>query len=145
MTPTGLDRLKFDEGLKLKAYPDPKTKGAPWTIGYGSTGTGINKDTVWTQAQADGDILARVRVIEVQLGYRLRFFLDLSPVRRDVLTNIAYNIGVAGLMRWPITLAAIGRNDFEDAAQDIRTNKIWKNDVGERCDRCADALEKNTW
>ncbi len=31
----------------VKAYPDPGTGGAPWTIGYGATGPGIGPDTVW--------------------------------------------------------------------------------------------------
>ena len=37
----------------LRSYPDPGTGGAPWTIGYGSTGPGIGRGTEWTQAQAD--------------------------------------------------------------------------------------------
>ena len=75
MTPNGLLRLKLDEGLKLTAYPDPKSGKDPWTIGYGCTGPGIGKGTVWTQAQADGAILARVHLIESQL--------ELSSARRS--------------------------------------------------------------
>jgi lysozyme len=32
-----LQLIKEFEGLKLRAYADPATGGAPWTIGYGST------------------------------------------------------------------------------------------------------------
>lgn len=145
MTPAGLERLKIDEGLRLTAYPDPKTKGPPWTIGYGSTGSGIVKGTVWTQSQALGNLLARIHWIETQLSRHLKFFRALSPVRRDVLINIAYNIGVAGLLKWPITLSAIGRGDYTEGAKDIRDNKVWANQVHERAHRCADALEKDTW
>jgi lysozyme len=38
---------------KFEAYPDPGTGGAPWTIGWGSTGPDIKPGTVWTQAQCD--------------------------------------------------------------------------------------------
>lgn len=145
MTSSGLDRLKLDEGLRLKAYPDPITKAAPWTIGYGQTGPGITGQTVWTQAQADSAVLIRVNWISLQLTNYFSYFKNLSSVRQDVLINIAYNIGVAGLIRWTITLAAIGRGDFISAANDIRTNTVWKREVGERVDRCADALEKDTW
>jgi len=145
MTPAGLERLKLDEGLSLKAYPDPLTKADPWTIGYGCTGSGINKDTVWTQEQADGAILGRVNLITMQLYKQLSFFSELSPVQRDVLINIAYNIGVAGLKKWTLTLAAMSCGNYKIAAQDIRDNKTWRNEVGERCDRCADAFEKGTW
>ncbi|EAW4242513.1 lysozyme, partial [Salmonella enterica subsp. enterica] len=34
----GVALIKTFEGCRLKAYPDPKTGGAPWTIGYGWTG-----------------------------------------------------------------------------------------------------------
>jgi GH24 family phage-related lysozyme (muramidase) len=39
------------------AYPDPGTGGAPWTIGWGATGTGIGPDTVWTQDQCDARLV----------------------------------------------------------------------------------------
>lgn len=37
----------------FEAYPDPGTGGDPWTIGWGSTGPGIKKGTVWTQKECD--------------------------------------------------------------------------------------------
>ena len=145
MTPLGLLRLKEDEGCRLHAYPDPGTGREPWTIGYGATGPGINKDTIWTQAQANGDILVRVKQIETQLSHQLPWFDKLQEVRQDVLVNIAYNIGVAGLIKWPITLAAVGRGDYHDAANDIRTNKVWSKQVGQRSERCADAMQIGSW
>ena len=145
MTPEGLARLKLDEGLRLKAYPDPSTGGKPWTIGYGSTGPDISKETVWTREQADTSLLARVKLLETQLGQRLKFFNTLSPVRQDVLVNIAYNIGVTGLLRWSITLKDIDRGDFAQVAIDLRSNNVWKRQVGERENRCATAFETNKW
>jgi GH24 family phage-related lysozyme (muramidase) len=38
---------------RVEAYPDPGTGGAPWTIGWGATGSGIDRGTVWTRAQCD--------------------------------------------------------------------------------------------
>ena len=35
------------------AYPDPATGGEPWTIGYGSTGSGISAGTMWSKDQAE--------------------------------------------------------------------------------------------
>ena len=35
------------EGCRLNAYPDPGSRdGAPWTIGWGSTGPGIAKGEI---------------------------------------------------------------------------------------------------
>lgn len=145
MTPEGLNRLKLDEGCKLKAYPDPLTGAAPWTIGYGATGSDIKSDTTWTQVQADSDILDRVHTLELRLDQQLLYFKQLSPVRQDVLVNIAYNIGLAELIRWPVTLGHIEKGSFIEAYNDILDNTVWKNQVGLRCDRCAKAMLSNTW
>lgn len=58
--PAGLALIKSFEGCakkrpdgKFEAYPDPGTGGDPWTIGWGATGRGIAKGTVWTQAECD--------------------------------------------------------------------------------------------
>lgn len=145
MTPEGLTRLKLDEGCKLKAYPDPLTHAAPWTIGYGATGSDINSNTVWTQTEADNDILDRVHTLELRLGQQLSFFKQLSPVRQDVLVNIAYNIGLTGLLKWPVTLGHTEKGSFIEASNDILDNSVWRNQVGLRCDRCAHAMLSNTW
>ena len=41
MSQAGIDLIKEFEGCHLKAYPDPKTGGDPWTIGFGATGPDI--------------------------------------------------------------------------------------------------------
>lgn len=145
MTPEGLTRLKLDEGCKLKAYPDSLTHSVPWTIGYGATGSDINSSTVWTQSEADNDILDRVHTLELRLSQQLSFFKQLSPVRQDILVNIAYNIGLTGLLKWPVTLGHIEKGSFIEASNDILDNSVWRNQVGLRCDRCAHAMLSNTW
>lgn len=58
--PAGLALIKSFEGCakkradgRVEAYPDPGTGGDPWTIGWGATGPGIAKGTIWTQAECD--------------------------------------------------------------------------------------------
>lgn len=46
-----VDLVKRWEGKMLKAYPDPATGGAPWTIGYGHTG-GVRPGQIISEAQA---------------------------------------------------------------------------------------------
>ena len=60
ISPAGIALIKRFEGCarkgrdgQFKAYPDPGTGGAPWTIGWGATGPGITPATVWSQAQCD--------------------------------------------------------------------------------------------
>lgn len=145
MTPAGLQRLKLDEGLSLTAYPDPKTGKAPWTIGYGCTGATILEGTTWSQAQADGAIIGRTSVISTQLGRQIVGWSGLNLVQQDVLINIAYNIGMTGLSKWLKTLTYIANKNYKLAAQEIRDNKLWRQEVGGRVDRCADAFETGSW
>jgi lysozyme len=58
MTPSQqcTDLVKSFENCALKAYPDPLTRSAPWTCGWGST-KNVGPDTVWTQAQADAALV----------------------------------------------------------------------------------------
>ncbi len=108
MTPAGLERLKLDEGCDLHAYPDPLSGAEPFTIGYGCTGDEIVSGLVWMQAQADAELSLRVMQTQTALESRLApWFVSLTPVRQDVLTNIAFNIGIEGLLQWPQTLAAV--------------------------------------
>lgn len=76
------------------AYPDPATKGDPWTIGWGSTGAEVTPTTVWTQAQA-----------EESLDKHLLFFcsgvlrlspglLQEPPRRLAAIISFAYNCGL---------------------------------------------------
>lgn len=48
----GLDLIKSFEGLRLEAYPDPGTGGAPYTIGWGST-KGVKKGQTITMQEAE--------------------------------------------------------------------------------------------
>ena len=137
--------VEADEGCKLTAYPDPITHADPWTIGYGATGPDIKEGTVWTQQQADDDLVERVDELAQQLAAHLPWLAALNPVRQDVLINIAYNIGLAGLLRWPVTLGAVGHGDYVTAAADIRNNKVWASQVHDRCTRCAKAMETASW
>lgn len=53
MSAEGKKATKYFESLRLKAYPDPATGGAPWTIGCGHTGPDVYKGLVITEAVAN--------------------------------------------------------------------------------------------
>lgn len=81
---------------RVKAYPDPATGGAPWTIGFGSTGPDIKKGTIWTRKQAEERFEAHVR----EFGAKVTKLLAGAPTtqpRLDALVSLCYNIGPANL------------------------------------------------
>ena len=134
--------LKRDEGCRLHAYPDPLSGGEPWTIGYGSTGPGIGPNTVWTQEQADDALLTRASAIEQTLTQTLDWYAGLSPLRQDCLVNMAYNMGVQGLLAFHHTLGSIAIGEWQDA-HDGMLASAWAHQVPNRAKRLAQQMLTN--
>lgn len=97
--PAGLALIKQFEGCakrcsdgRYEAYPDPGTGGAPWTIGWGATGKGIVKGTVWTQAECDErlerDLVRFAREVARAIGVA-----QTTQHQFDALVSFHYNTG----------------------------------------------------
>jgi lysozyme len=87
----GLGIIKAFESCKLTAYPDPKTGGAPWTVGWGATGPGITTGTVWTQEQADARLLADVEERESLVDMAVT--VPMTQGQFDAMVSIIFNVG----------------------------------------------------
>jgi lysozyme len=137
--------LKRDEGLRLDAYPDPLTKGPPWTIGYGHTGPDVHPGLVWTLEQAEAALLADIEDHNAELAQVLPWVEALDPARRRVLQNMAFNLGVGepggkkGLLGFKNTLAMIQRGEHARAA-DGMLQSLWARQVGQRAVRLANTM-----
>lgn len=77
-----------------KAYPDPGTGGAPWTIGWGSTGPDIGPCTQWTRQEADDRFKADVAKVAANVT-RLLGFAPTNQHQFDAFVSFAYNVGIA--------------------------------------------------
>ena len=90
----GFDLVRNFEGLRLKAYPDPGTGGAPWTVGWGHTGKDVKPGMVITRDQADsllmGDLERFERFVEEHAG-------ACTDNQFAALVSFAYNCGPANL------------------------------------------------
>jgi lysozyme len=83
--------LKHFERCRLKAYPDPKTGGAPWTCGWGETGLDVGPNTVWTQPEADERLTVAVALREDDVNANAR--VALTQGQFDAFVDALYNIG----------------------------------------------------
>jgi len=83
------------EGCELHAYPDPASGGVPWTIGYGCTGPGIGPDTVWSQAEAEAELEARVTKLAAEI--RALLHVPLPDKCIAALCSFAHNVGLGNL------------------------------------------------
>lgn len=136
MIPFLIDDLKRDEGFRAVAYPDPLSGGEPFTCGYGCTGPDITARTVWTPEQADEELAKRVQQLEAQLDHSLPWWRTLDPVRQAVVGNMAYNLGLGGLLAFHHFLAALQAGDYHTAAAEMMASH-WATQVKPRAQRLA--------
>lgn len=126
--------LKRDEGLRLTAYKD--TVGV-WTVGYGHAH--VAPGTVWTEARAEAALIADVKQHNAELAKDLPWIARLDPMRRRVLQNMAFNLGVKGLLGFKNTLAMIQAGDYAGAAKGM-LNSLWAKQVKGRAVRLAEQM-----
>lgn len=87
----GIDLIKQFEGYSSKAYPDPATGGAPWTIGYGTT-RGVKPGMVITAEQAEK--MLRDDVAKFESGVSSLITSPTTQGQFDAMVSLAYNIGL---------------------------------------------------
>lgn len=161
--------VERDEGLVLKAYPDPLSplakwlaaghgrretdlaarglSGAPWTIGYGHTGPEVHQGLVWSQAQAAEQLAIDLALHNALLARVLPWSATLSPPRRRVLQNMVFNMGwdnpktprLEGLSGFVHTLEAIRTGQWQ-VAHDGMLASGWAREVGARAVRLANQM-----
>lgn len=141
-----LSQLERHEGFRPTVYLCPTGHR---TIGYGHNLDAnplpdIDKHdphTAVSRAQAR-DILARdVACVAAELDHYLPWWRDVEPeARRDVLVNMAFNLGVKGLMGFRTTLSFLRNGDYLSAAAHMLDSK-WAHQVGRRAKELADQME----
>jgi lysozyme len=120
----GIDLIKSFESCKLKAYPDPKTGGIPWTVGWGSTGANIGSNTIWSQEYADNQLISDISQREAIV--RNCVTVELTQGQFDAMVSIVFNVGSGSIMHDGIIrlkngnpstlLRKINNSDFSGAA-----------------------------
>lgn len=131
MTPYLVEDLKIEEGFKAEAYPDPRSHGPPWTIGYGHTGREVHPGLVWDQSAAATALAGDVAATARELDTAIPWWRQLDDTRQDVLVDMAFNLGVHGLMGFTTFLGFVHASKFAEAALDLR-GTAWFYEVGER-------------
>lgn len=132
--------LRRDEDEVLHAYQDHL---GFWTIGVGRLiderkGGGISKAE--SAMLLMNDIDQRVR----DLQRRAPWIFTLSPVRQGALLNMAFQMGVDGLLTFKNTLLLVQQGKFDAAAIAMLQSK-WASQTPERAKRVADQMRTNTW
>lgn len=130
--PTLVAELKRDEGVRLKPYTD--------TVGKLTIGVGRNlSDVGITEAESTVLLQNDIQRTIAQLDSSLPWWRNLNPVRQRVLINMAFNMGMVGLLTFKNTLSAMQNGSYTAAAAGMLASK-WATQVGARAERLADMM-----
>ena len=144
MTPNDpilIRELRRDEGVRRSPYKD--------TVDVNSVGVGHNLHTSplpegWTyplsDAQIDELLLTDLTHVFSGLDAHAGWWRTLTYARQRVIANMAFNMGVAGVLEFKHMIGYITSSDFTGAAKAMLASK-WAAQVGERADRLAEMME----
>jgi lysozyme len=132
-----VDDLKRDEGFVRHAYADHL---GFLTIGYGrmidqKRGGGIS------QAEADFLLKNDIQRVYSEVMTALPWALKLTEGRQRALVNMAFQMGIGGLLGFKNTLALIKAGKYTDAADNALKSK-WASQTPIRARRVADLIRK---
>lgn len=130
-------QLKRHEGVVPYAYQDSL---GYWTIGVGRL---VDKKKGGRLRPDEIDYLLKNDVEEVvqELKKALPWFEALSPNRKAVLTNMGFNLGVAGLLGFKNTLELIKTGQYDKAASAMLQSK-WAKQVGNRANELSNMMRQ---
>ena len=127
-----IEELKREEGFSEVVYKDHLGFD---TIGYG---------TKMPLSKAECNFLLRSRLsvfiteVDNKLGY-----LDIRQEAKDILYLMAYQMGLAGVMKFKKMIKALEIQDYYKASLEGRDSK-WYKQTPERAERLMSALGKGT-
>jgi len=129
------EQLLRHEGLRLKPYRCPAGK---LTIGIGRNldDRGISQTEAYVLLENDIQNCEKQLVDEIP-----EIYSGLDEVRKSVLLNMCFNLGIGGLLGFNNTLAYIAAGDWERAANGMLASK-WAKQVGRRAIELSELMRK---
>ena len=128
-----IEQLKQDEGFSELSYL--------CTAGYLTIGYGFNIDAGMSKAQAEAilEVTCRERIDVLKVS--LSWFSVAPEEVRSVLLNMAYQLGIAGLMKFKLTLGYLEQRQYDKAAKEMLDSQ-WARQTPERATRLSERIGK---
>ncbi len=142
MNEQALNQLKIDEGFRARAYHCTAGK---LTIGYGynldanplhlsSVEIAYAHTNGMPEIEAERLLKLMVAQVQKELEQHFHWFSNLNEVRRGALINMAYNLGISGLLKFKNFLACMESGDYQQANLE-GINSLWAQQVHDRAER----------
>lgn len=134
-------QLREDEGEVLHEYKDSQ--------GFSTIGIGVlidqRKGGGITTEESSYLFNNRLTAKRNDLSRRWPTFSKLDPVRQGVLLNMAYQMGVDGLLAFKKALAAVSVGNYAEAATEMLDSKWATKDSPNRAKRLAEQMRTGVW
>lgn len=146
-----IEQLKRDEGCKLHVYDDatgkPITKGSV-VVGYPTIGIGrmvdLSKGGGLSQEEAEYLLQNDVQRVTRELIRSLPWFVELDDARKGVLLNMAFQIGIGGLLKFSNTLSLIKQGKYLAASNEM-LDSTWAKQTPARAQRLSKQMATGIW
>lgn len=140
-------QIQASEGLRLAAY---RCTAGRLTIGFGhncdaSPVPDVSRvgDRI-SRKLADDLFFKDLAAVVWEVRRELPWATTLDAPRQAVLYDMAFNLGLGGLLRFRNTLRFIEAGDYSRAARNMLLSK-WAGQVGRRADRLAEQMATGEW
>ena len=132
------------EGRESESYPDPLTKGEPWTIGVGHCGPEVCPGLTWSDRQIDETLDHDIEEKTGQCQAAFPWFDALNAPRQAVIVGMCFQMGMDRLKNFVNTLAAVRAGEYSRAADGLRSSR-WARQTPKRAVALARQMETGEW
>jgi len=121
------------EGFRSRPY---RCTAGKLTIGYG-----INLENGISEMEAHILLRMRLETIVVALNDRLSWFVDIGEDRQNVLADMAYQLGITGLMKFKKFLALCEQKEWTEASKEMLRSKWATEDTPGRANELSQIIK----
>jgi lysozyme len=126
----------MNEGYRQYVYKD--------SMGIPTIGIGFNLEEGFTKEESMLILRLRLSKLITELCDRVPVFTDMSQIRKIVLLDMSYNLGVPGLLKFRKMFAALCERDYQLAAKEMLDSR-YASQVKGRAQRNALMMETGEW
>lgn len=125
-------QLRVHEGIREKPYVD--------TVGKLTIGVGRNlTDVGLFPSEINFLLINNIIRCHIELDQNIPWWVELDDVRKRVLLDMCFNLGINGLLGFRNTLRLVFMGDFAQASSNMLMSK-WARQVGKRANRLAEMM-----
>tara|TARA_R110002126_G_scaffold69484_5_gene175388 strand:+ start:362 stop:790 length:429 start_codon:yes stop_codon:yes gene_type:complete len=130
------DYIELNEGYRRYKYVD--------TVGIETIGIGFNLEEGFSREESRKVLQMRMGKFINELSRAIPAYCSVSSIRKIVLLDMAYNLGIGRLLKFKKMISALDRGDFEAAAKEL-LDSTYARQVKGRAQRNAHMMATGEW